>query len=453
MTKTRTLEFDTLVVGGGIGGLTAALDLADQGFQVAVVEKEASIGGVMIALSKVFPTLDCASCITTPRMAAAAHHPNIEILTYTEVESIKRSGDIFHAQLKRKPRYVDENLCIGCRQCEYVCPVDVPHEFEGGLGARKAIYVPFATAIPQKALLDVSNCSLCGSCQKVCPTQAVNYFQQAEYLRVVAKTVILATGFQLTSKEAKKEYAPAGSLNILTSLQMERLLSPHGPYGRVIRPSDGKVPDSIAYIQCAGSRDKSLGVSYCSRVCCMYAIKQAMLLSGALPLADVTIYYMDIRAFGKGYEEFYQNAKAMGIQFIKAKVARISEDASHNLTVRVELMEEDGRVEERNHDLVVLSLGMIPGCNPNEFIPVDRDADGFIRLAKPKLAPALTNQPGVFVAGTASGPKDIVDTIAKAGAAAIEAANFMHEVYGISGLSEQLIPGDEPVAVQNASSL
>lgn len=423
--KTQLLQFDTLVVGAGIGGLTSALDLADQGYEVAVVEREASIGGVMIALSKVFPTLDCASCITTPRMAAAAHHPNIQILTYTEVKSITTEGSLFRANLIRKPRYVEEDVCIGCRQCEYVCPVDLPHEFEGGLGARKAICVPFATAIPQKAVLDADSCMLCGSCQKVCPTDAVDYFQQPEEIELEAKTVILATGFGLVPKDIKKEYCPEGNINILTSLQMERLLSPHGPYGRVIRPSDGKVPDSIAYVQCAGSRDQSLGISYCSRVCCMYAIKQAMLLAGALPLADVTIYYMDIRAFGKGYEEFYQNAKAMGIQFVKAKVAKIAEDGEHNLTVRVELMEEDGRVEERSHDLVVLSLGMVPGCNPRDFIEIGREDDGFVKCAQPKTAPALTDREGVFVAGTVSGPKDIVDTIAKAGSAAMEAANYM----------------------------
>jgi heterodisulfide reductase subunit A len=444
--ETQPLRFDTLVVGGGIGGLTSALDLADQGYRVAVVEREASIGGVMIALSKVFPTLDCSSCITTPRMAAAAHHPNIEILTYTEVKSVTREGSLFRANLVKKPRYVDENLCIGCRQCEYVCPVDLPHEFEGGLGARKAICVPFATAIPQKAVLDADNCMLCGSCEKVCPTHAVDYFQQPEEIALEAKSVILATGFQLVPKDFKKEYAPDGNINILTSLQMERLLSPHGPYGRVIRPSDGKVPDSIAYVQCAGSRDQSLGIPYCSRVCCMYAIKQAMLLAGALPIADVTIYYMDIRAFGKGYEEFYQNAKAMGIQFVKAKVAKIAENEAHDLTLRVELMEEDGRVEERPHDLVVLSLGMTPGCNPQDFIPIGRDNDGFIKCAQPKTAPAVTDQEGVFVAGTAAGPKDIVDTIAKAGSAAMEAANYMRLMESASSAGTEVVDQIERIA-------
>jgi heterodisulfide reductase subunit A2 len=448
--KTPVLYCDALVIGGGIGGLTSALDLADQGFRVAVVEKEASIGGVMIALSKVFPTLDCASCITTPRMAAAAHHPNIEILTYTEVNSVTRDGSLFRANLTRKPRYVDEKLCIGCRQCEYVCPVDVPHEFEGGMGARKAIYVPFATAIPQKALLDVDNCMLCGSCEKVCPTHAVDYYQQPEEAIIEAKSVILATGFQLSPKDAKRQYSPPGSTNVLTSLQMERLLSPHGPYGRVIRPSDGKIPDSIAYVQCAGSRDLSLGVPYCSRVCCMYAIKQAMLLSGALPLVEVTIYYMDIRAFGKGYEEFYQNAKAMGIEFVKAKVAKITEAEDQNLNIRVELMEEDGRVEERKHDMVVLSLGMLPGCNPQEFIQVGLADDGFVSCPKPKIAPAFTDQEGVFVAGTAGGPKDIVDTIAKAGAAAMETANYLASLAPISSLTAAVHDQKEEVLAEQA---
>ena len=425
--------FDALVVGAGISGLTSALDLAEAGFKVALVEKAASIGGTMIALSKVFPTLDCASCITSPRMAAAAHHPGIGIFTCTTVDSIRRDGPFFKAELTKKPRYVDESLCIGCRQCEYACPVDVRHEFEGGMGARKAIYVPFATAVPQKALLDAENCMLCGSCERVCPTHAVDYLQKPEKIALRASAVILATGFKLLPREIKKEYAPEKSINILTALQMERLLSPHGPYERVIRPSDGKVPGSIAYVQCAGSRDRSLGIPYCSRVCCMYAIKQAMLLSGALPLADITIYYMDIRAFGKGYEEFYQNAKAMGIAFVKAKVASLMEDpGEHNVTVRVELMEEDGRVEERTHDMAVLSLGMVPGCGPGEFTGVGRGDDGFIECAEPQTAPALTGRKGVFVAGTASGPKDIADSIVESGSAAMEAANYIRSLKGAS---------------------
>ncbi|HIC88669.1 MAG TPA: CoB--CoM heterodisulfide reductase iron-sulfur subunit A family protein, partial [Anaerolineae bacterium] len=319
------MDVDVLVIGGGIAGLQSALDLADQGFQVLLVERQPSIGGTMIALSKVFPTLDCASCITTPKMAAVAHHENITMFTYTEVESVRKVGDKLKVLVTRKPRYVDESKCTGCRVCEFACPVDLPHEFEGNLGARKAIYVPFGTAIPQKAILDLEHCILCGKCERACPAQAIDFLQEPEQITVTARAVILATGFKLTPMAAKREYHAEEYPNVISALQMERLLAPNGPYGRVLRPSDGKIPDNIAYIQCAGSRDKSLGVPYCSRVCCMYAIKQAMLLSGALPLADITIYYMDIRAFGKGYEQFFQTARAMGIHFVKGKVARIEE--------------------------------------------------------------------------------------------------------------------------------
>jgi heterodisulfide reductase subunit A len=427
MELSQIMNFDALVVGGGIAGLQAALDLADQNFKVAVVEKDASIGGKMIRLSKVFPTLDCASCITTPKMAAAAHHENITLFTYCDLNSLKRNGNDITALVTQRPRYVDPDKCIGCRQCEYGCPVYVPDEEQGGFNMRKAIYIPFSNAIPQIALMDVENCSLCGKCAKVCPTQAVDYFQKPFDFTIQAKTAVLATGFNLTPIQQKKEYGQGMVENVITSMQMERLLAPHGPYQRVIRPSDGKEPDSIAYVQCAGSRDKSLGISYCSRVCCMYAIKQAMLLSGALPLADITIYYMDIRAFGKGYEQFFQNAKAMGIEFVKAKIANIRQGDNQYVQLRYEAQEEDGRLVTRDHDLVVLSLGMVPDWNPVGTCSVSIDDDAFIKSAMPKIAPTLTDMEGVFVAGVAAGPKDIVDTIAEAGAAAMEASIYLKE--------------------------
>ncbi len=413
---------DGLVIGGGIAGLQAAIDLADQGFKVLIVEKEPSIGGKMIALSKVFPTLDCASCICTPRMAAAAHHENITIMTYAEVTQTRRRESGFEVTVVKKPRYVNEADCTGCRLCEYACPMELPHEFEGNLGMRKAIYVPFSNAIPQVALLDMDNCILCGRCETACPTGAVNYLQEPEEITVTAGTIILATGYEMTPIDAKEQYGGGRLRNVLSALTIERLLAPHGPYGRMLRPSDGKIPDSIAYVQCAGSRDQSLGVPYCSRVCCMYAIKQAMLLSGALPLVDIIIYYMDIRAFGKGFEQFYQNAKAMGIEFVKAKVAKITEDEEQNPIVRIEVMDEDGRVEERKHDMVVLSLGMVPARNGDDVLPACSAEDGFIHCPEPKLAPCRTDAEGVFVAGTAAGPKDIPDSIVEAGAAAVEAA-------------------------------
>ncbi len=421
----RTVWTDVLVVGAGIAGLQASLDLGDQGYHVLLVERDASIGGHMIGLSKVFPTMDCASCITTPKMSSAAHHELVSTLTYSDVRSIEAVGDTFEATIVRRPRYVDEDACIGCRLCEYACPVDVPHEFDGALGARRAVYVPFGTAIPQKAVLDLPNCILCGKCVKACPTDAIDLQQEPETIEVRAKAVVLATGFRPTRTDAKREYAAAGASNVISGLDMERLLAPNGPYGRVLRPSDGKIPESVAYVQCAGSRDETLGVPYCSRVCCMYAIKQAMLLSGALPLADITIYYMDIRTFGKGYEQFYQTARSMGIGFVKGKVARVSERPDGDLTLRVELQEEGGRVADVQHDLVVLSVGLQPGDDVRRFAPVATDAYGFVRSMDAALDVTRTDVPGVFAAGTALAPKDIVDTIAEASAVAVRVSAYL----------------------------
>ena len=427
MMMQKEIRVDTLVVGGGIAGMQAALDLADQGYQVALVEKEASIGGKMIALSKVFPTLDCCSCITTPKMSAVAHHENIQLFTYCEVQTLAEATGGYAAQILQKPRYVNIDKCTGCRLCEFDCPIDVPNTFDMNLGARRAIRVPFSTAVPQKAVLDIENCILCGKCEKVCPVEAcIDFAQTAQTFTIEAEAIVLATGFELTPTDAKKEYGAGNLLNVVDALTVERLLAPTGPYGHVLRPSDGKEPDSIAYVQCAGSRDNTLGVPYCSRICCMYAIKQAMLLAGALPLADITIYYMDIRTFGKGYEQFYQNARAMGIEFVKGKVARIGEDDSKNPFVRVELIDDGSKVVERPHDLVVLSVGMIPGYDPRPIFQVPiADSDKFIEIPDPNLAPCVTNRPGIFATGTAVGPMDIVDTIVMAGAAAAETAAYL----------------------------
>jgi heterodisulfide reductase subunit A len=422
----ENLQVDAIVVGGGIAGMQAALDLADQGYQVALVEKEASIGGKMIALSKVFPTLDCCSCITTPKMSAVAHHEHIHLLTYCEIQSLHEDTAGYTAEVIQKPRYVDEELCTGCRQCEYACPITLPNPFDQNYGAYRAVRVPFSTAVPQKAVLDIENCLFCGKCEQVCPVNAIDFEQEPVNFQIQARAVILATGFEITPPDAKAEYGGGKLGNVIDALMMERLLAPTGPYGHVLRPGDGKEPDSIAYVQCAGSRDTTLGVEYCSRICCMYAIKQAMLLSGALPMADITIYYMDIRAFGKGYEQFYQNAQAMGIEFVKAKVAKISEDAEQNPVVRVELVEEGFQVAERTHDLVVLSIGVLPGYNPEAIYNVGRGADGFVRIPEPNIWPCRTNRPGIFVTGTAAGPMDIVDSVVMAGAAAADAAGYLH---------------------------
>jgi heterodisulfide reductase subunit A len=421
------IQVDALVVGGGISGMQSALDLADQGYQVAMVEKEPSIGGKMIALSKVFPTLDSCSCITTPKMSAVAHHHNIQLFTYCEVQSLNENGHGYQAHVLKKPRYVDEDSCTGCRQCEYACPITLPNSFDQNLGATRAIRVPFSTAVPQTAVLDIDHCILCGKCERSCPANAIDFTQKPENFLIDATAVILATGFEITPRDAKKEYSAGELHNVIDGLFMERLLAPTGPYGRVIRPGDGKEPDSIAYVQCAGSRDQTLGVEYCSRVCCMYAIKQAMLISGSLPLADITIYYMDIRSFGKGYEQFFQNARAMGVEFVRAKVASITQDDDQNPVLRLELIEDESRVVERTHDMVVLSVGLLPAYNPDIVYGIPIGEDGFVSIPAPNVAPCVTKRPGIFATGTASGPMDIVDSVVMAGAAAAEAAAYIQE--------------------------
>ncbi|RPH62781.1 MAG: CoB--CoM heterodisulfide reductase iron-sulfur subunit A family protein [Chloroflexi bacterium] len=424
----NNLQVDALVIGGGIAGMQAALDLGDQGFQVALVEREASIGGKMITLSKVFPTLDCCSCITTPKMSAVAHHPKIKLFTYCEVQAMQEHGAGFDISILQKPRYVDATKCTGCRLCEYECPITLPSPFDRGLGAYRAICVPFSTAVPQTAVLDIDNCLLCGKCEKACPVGAVDFTQQPETFTIHANAIVLATGFELTPLGAKKEYGGGKLPNVVDPLMMERFLAPTGPYGRVLRPGDGMEPTTIAYVQCAGSRDQTQGIEYCSRVCCMYAIKQAMLISGALPLAEITIYYMDIRTFGKGYEQFYQNAKAMGVEFVRGKVASIREDEKHNPIVKLELTEE-GRIIERTHDLVVLSLGMIPAASPADF-GLAAAMDGFINLPALNADPSASARSGVFVTGAAGGPMDIVDSIVTASAAASAASAYLREKTG-----------------------
>ncbi len=417
-------QVDALVVGGGIAGMQAALDLADQGYQVALVERLPTIGGKMIQLSKVFPTLDCCSCITTPKMSAVAHHANIDLMTYCDIQQVDENQDGFQVQVLKKPRYVDESACTGCRNCEFECPVTVPSIFDRGLGAYHAVRVPFSTALPQTAVLDMEYCLLCGKCEKACPVNAIDFTQQPEDFEIQTRSIVLATGFETTPLDAKIQYGGGKLKNVIDPMMMERFLAPTGPYGRVLRPGDGKEPMTIAYVQCAGSRDETLGVDYCSRVCCMYAIKQAMLLMGALPLAEITIYYMDIRTFGKGYEQFYTNAQAMGIEFVRGKVALITEDEEQNPVVRVE-MTETGEMREVTHDLVVLSLGMLPTYDPSQMFRVPLGKDKFVHVPAPNSQPCHTDHPGIFVTGTAGGPMDIVDSIVTAGAAAISASSYM----------------------------
>jgi len=435
-----TNKYDTLVIGGGISGQEAALNLAEMNYNVLLVEKDLSIGGKMIQLSKVFPTLDCAACITTPKMSETARHHNITLKLYTEIEKIDKQADgSFDITLTEKPRYVDASLCTGCQECEFVCPQIINDHYNYDMVGRKAIYIPFNLANPKIAAIDIDNCISCMRCVKVCAPKAIDFKQMPKTYMVNARSIVLSTGFKLFPATGKPDYNAATLPNVIDALQMDRVIAPTRPYNNVVRPGDGKAPENIAYVLCAGSRDSSIenkpcgadcmNNPICSQICCMYSIKQAQLLMGALPLADITIYYMDIRAFGKGYEEFYNQSKGMGVNFIKGKVAKITANpnGSGDLIIRYEDV-HSGTYKEAKHDLVVLSVGVIPDkSTPQLFGNVNLELDdfNFVKQTDPLISPTLTSIPGVFVAGMASGPKDIPDSILSAGCAAAEVASYL----------------------------
>ena len=307
MKEPKKIEYDALVIGAGIAGGETALNLANTGFKVLLVEKDHSLGGKMILLSKVFPTLDCSACVTTPKVSEIARHKNITIFTESEVTNIiKKSANSFVAQIMKKPRYVRVEDCTACQLCEQACPVNVRDEYQYGLVGRKAAHIPHSIANPNAAVIDIENCTLCGACERVCPTKCIDFTMETEYYELHTKTVVLATGFTLFDPIEIPRYGYGKYKNVITSMQMEREIAPTRPYNTILRPGDGKVPDRIAYVLCAGSRDNTVGNPNCSQICCMYSIKQAQLLMGALPMADITIYYINIRSFGKGFEEFYQ---------------------------------------------------------------------------------------------------------------------------------------------------
>lgn len=428
MEERKIIEYDALVIGAGIAGGEAAINLANTGYKVLLVEKDHSLGGKMILLSKVFPTLDCAACITTPKVSEIARHKNITVFTESEVTHIAKKGDNdFVAQITKKPRYVRVEDCTACQLCEKACPVSVRDEYQFGLIGRKAAFIPFSIANPKAAVIDIENCTLCGACEKACPTHCIDFTMETEYYELHAKTVILATGFNLFDPLEIPRFGYGQYKNVITSMQMEREIAPTRPYNTILRPGDGKVPDRIAYVLCTGSRDNTVGNPICSQICCMYSMKQAQLLMGALPMADITIYYIDIRAFGKGFEEFYRQAEGMGVNFVKGKIGKITEKENGNLILRYEDIAE-GVVKEAEHDMVVLSVGV--KSNPSAGKIFDGNSlklDPLQFVAQKDLlgSPSKTSIDGVFVAGTASGPMDIPDSILSAGSASSEAISYL----------------------------
>lgn len=424
------IEYDALVIGGGIAGGEAALNLANTGYKVLLVEKNHSLGGKMILLSKVFPTLDCAACITTPKVSEIARHKNITIFTESEVTHISKRGENnFTAEITKKPRYVHVADCTACQLCEKACPVNVADEYQYGLIGRKAAFIPFSIANPKAAVIDIDNCTLCGACERVCPTHCIDFTMETELYELKVKTVILATGFRLFDPLEIPRYGYGQYKNVITSMQMEREIAPTRPYNTILRPGDGKVPDKIAYVLCTGSRDNTVGNPICSQICCMYSIKQAQLLMGALPMADVTIYYINIRSFGKGFEEFYQQAKGMGVNFIKGKIGKITEKENGNLILRYEDI-SSGVVSEAEHDMVVLSVGVQSNpavSNIFDAGSLKLDSHRFVAQKDLMASPSKTSIDGVFVAGTASGPMDIPDSILSAGSASSEAISYLSQ--------------------------
>lgn len=414
-----------LVVGGGIAGIQAALDLADQGIKVYLVEKTPSIGGRMAQLDKTFPTLDCASCILTPKMVSAARHENIELLTYSEVKEINGSAGNFKVKVLKKPRYVDIDKCIGCGICIQKCPSKVPNEFDMGMGMRKAIYFPFPQAVPLKATIDREHClyfqkNICRVCEKFCPTKAIDFEQKPEVVELDVAAIIIATGFQLEDPKKAPNYGYDKYQNVFTSLEFERLVSSTGPTGGEIkRRSDGKVPRRIAFIQCVCSRNVNVNF-YCSAFCCMASIKQAILAKEHIPDVDCVIFYMDVRAFGKGYQEFFNRAREeFGIKFIRSRPAKIEEVPETKNLVVVYENTEVGRLEKMEADMVVLAVGA--KMNPVE-ISLPLDEDRFVKVRDMYLDPISTTMEGIFVAGLAAGPKDIPDSVTQGSAAAMRAA-------------------------------
>ncbi len=422
-----------LVIGGGIAGLQAALDVADVGHEVILVEREPTLGGNMAKLDKTFPTLDCSACISTPKMVSAASHPNIRLYTYAEVEKLTGYIGNFEATIRQKARYVDHAKCTGCGTCWEKCPVRVPSEFNAGMSDRKAIYIPFPQAVPNKPVIDRENCRYfktgkCRICQKLCPAGAVEYEQEEEAAVEKVGAVVAATGFKLFDwARVYGEYGYSRYPDVITGLQFERLVNAAGPTGgKIRRPSDGAVPQTVVFVKCVGSRDEAKGRAYCSRICCMYTAKHALQVLEKVAGARVFVFFMDVRTAGKGYEEFYQRAVRDGAVYIRGRVSKIYQDGGRLVVKGADTLL--GRPVEVDADLVVLATAVEPAAGAAavaRLLGINADQDGFFQEAHPKLRPVETHTGGVFLAGTCQAPKDIPDTVAQAGGAAAKVAGLL----------------------------
>lgn len=421
------IEKRALVIGGGIAGIQAALDIAANGYKVVLVEKEPSIGGRMAQLDKTFPTMDCSACILTPKMVAVAQHKNITLQTYAEVDQVNGYVGNFEVKIKKKARFVSMEKCIGCGVCTEKCPSKKAlSEFNANTTVRKSIYTPFPQAVPNIPVIDKTTCTYfatgkCKVCEKVCPAGAIDYTESDEIITERFGAIVIATGFDTYDHSSYGEYGYGEFKDVITGLQLERMISSGGPTGgHIKRPSDGKEPETIVFIQCIGSRDDSKGKPYCSRVCCMYTAKQALLLKEHYPNSRVIVFYMDIRAAGKGYEEFVQRVQTeYGAAYLRGRVSRIYEKREKLLVKGVDTLA--GKQVEIDADMVVLATGLEPkkdAQNLAQLFHISYDQNGFYTELHPKLAPVETAIAGVFLAGCCQGPKDIPDTVAQASATA-----------------------------------
>ena len=385
----------------------------------------------MAQLDKTFPTMDCSICILAPKMVECSRHSNITLLTYSEVKDVKGSVGNFVVTVLKKPRYVDETKCTGCGQCEENCPIEIPNEFDEGLGMRKAIYTPFPQAVPKVATVDKETCIECGLCEKMCKAEAVDLKQQPEEVELNVGAIIVATGFNLFNPSVIREYGYKQFRNVLTSLELERMVCASGPTGgKLVRPSDGKVPRRIAFIQCVGSRGLERGLPYCSSACCMYATKEALIIKEHDLECDVYIFYIELKVFGKGFQDFINKAKSeYGVKYIRARPGEIKENPmTKDLIIRYENTLSK-KTEEMKADLVVLCPAMIPtGGELASSLGVKLDEHGFFKTKDSILTPVDTGVPGIFVCGYCQEPKDIPESVAQASGAAARAAEAIEVV-------------------------
>jgi heterodisulfide reductase subunit A len=423
-----------LVLGGGIAGIQASLDIANAGHKVVLVERDPSIGGHMAQLSETFPTLDCSQCILTPRMVEVAQHPNITLYTYSELEKLDGFIGNFKATIRKKARGIDEKLCTGCGVCAQKCPTKkIPSEFNAGLGMRTAIYVPFPQAVPNKPVIDRAHCTYyrtgkCKLCERFCPPKALRYDQEDELIDVEVGAVVIATGYDVKPTSFFPEYGYGKYQDVITGLQFERLASASGPtLGAIKRPSDGKTPETIVFIACAGSRDPAKGLNYCSKICCMYTAKHAMLYKHKVHDGKAYVFYMDIRAGGKMYEEFVRRAiEEDEVNYVRGRVSRIYERDGKLIVKGVDTL-LNARPVEVEADMVVLATAMVAQHDAEAMaqkMKVSYDADHFLSEAHPKLRPVEMNTAGIFVAGACQAPKDIPETVAQASGAASKVAGL-----------------------------